>query len=228
MDGLAGVRLRGLAVAFDRLAKAGIFVFNATSSNCISEVPCSLSSSSLLLKSAMRNSDPRVRIVFVYRFNSNFHSIFTLQVAGCDFQHGPIVVFPRIQPFGSDDFSSLGKVYSRHTTGSVNCEISSVSFCLEVVSDSNCCQESCISTIFASHDFVVRAFPLVFDNCAIDLLAQARSESTPSPPFNFMLSKAFSTSFVSASSVISSFSTSILIVRFKIFSSFLSFARNPM
>ena len=41
---------------------------------------------------------------------------------------GPVLVFPRIQPFGSDDFSSLGKVYSRHVTGSVNCENSSVSF----------------------------------------------------------------------------------------------------
>ena len=38
---------------------------------------------------AMRNSDPRVRTVFVYRFNSCFHSIFTLWAAGCDFQHGP-------------------------------------------------------------------------------------------------------------------------------------------
>ena len=34
---------------------------------------------------AMRNSDPRVRIVFDQRFNSEFHSVFTLQVAGCDF-----------------------------------------------------------------------------------------------------------------------------------------------
>ena len=34
---------------------------------------------------AMRNSDPRVRIVFVYRIKSNLHSIFTLQVAGCNF-----------------------------------------------------------------------------------------------------------------------------------------------
>ena len=34
---------------------------------------------------AMRNYDPRVRIVFVYKFNSNFHSKFTLYVAGCDF-----------------------------------------------------------------------------------------------------------------------------------------------
>ena len=40
----------------------------------------------------------------------------------------PILVFTRIQPFGSEDFSSLGKVYSRHATGSVNCENSSVSF----------------------------------------------------------------------------------------------------
>ena len=44
------VRLRGFALAFDRLAKASTFVFNANSSNCISEVSCSLSSS-LLLKS---------------------------------------------------------------------------------------------------------------------------------------------------------------------------------
>ena len=40
------------------------------------------------LVQAMRNSDPGVRIVFVHRFNSNLHSIFTLQVAGCDFQYG--------------------------------------------------------------------------------------------------------------------------------------------
>ena len=29
---------------------------------------------------AMRNSDPRVRIVFIHRFDSNFHSMFTLHV----------------------------------------------------------------------------------------------------------------------------------------------------
>ena len=44
---------------------------------------------------------------------------------------GPILVFPRIQPFGSVDFSSRGKVYSRHVTGSVNCENSSVCFVLK-------------------------------------------------------------------------------------------------
>ena len=31
---------------------------------------------------------------------------------------GPILVFPRIQPFGSVDFSSLGKVFSRRVTDS--------------------------------------------------------------------------------------------------------------
>ena len=41
---------------------------------------------------------------------------------------GPILVFPRIQPFRSDEFSSLGKVYSRQATESVNCENYSVSF----------------------------------------------------------------------------------------------------
>ena len=44
---------------------------------------------------------------------------------------GPILVFPRIQPFGSDNFSSLGKVYSRHATDSENCENSSVSFVMK-------------------------------------------------------------------------------------------------
>ena len=37
---------------------------------------------------AMRNSDPRVRNVFVNRFNSDFHSMFTLPVTGCDFRCG--------------------------------------------------------------------------------------------------------------------------------------------
>ena len=60
----------------------------------------------------MRNSDPRVRIVCVYRFRCNFHSRFTMYVAGCDFQ----LAFTRIQPFGLDDVSSLGKAYSRLVT----------------------------------------------------------------------------------------------------------------
>ena len=77
----------------------------------------------------MRNSDPRVNIVFVDRLNFNSHCKFSLYVAGCDFKTGPILVFPRIQPFGSDDFSSLGKVYSRQATA--NCENSSVSFVMK-------------------------------------------------------------------------------------------------
>ena len=37
-----------------------------------------------------------------------------------------ILVFPRIQPFRSDDFSSLATVYSRHVTGSADCRNLSV------------------------------------------------------------------------------------------------------
>ena len=77
------------------------------------------------LVQVMRNSDP-VRIVFVYRFTFTFHTIFTLRVAGF-----PILVFPRIQPFGSDDFHLLAKCTVRHVTGSVNCENSSVSFVMK-------------------------------------------------------------------------------------------------
>ena len=50
----------------------------------------------------------------------------------------PILVFPWIQPFKSDDFSSLGKVYPRHATGSVNCKNSSVLFVMK------CCLTSTI------------------------------------------------------------------------------------
>ena len=44
---------------------------------------------------------------------------------------GPTLVFPLIQPFGSDESSYLGKVYSRQATESVNCENSSVSFVMK-------------------------------------------------------------------------------------------------
>ena len=66
-------------------------------------------------------------MVFVHRFNSHFHSIFTLQVTGCDFRYGPNYGVPSNPTFGSDDFSFLGKVCSRQATESVNCENSSVS-----------------------------------------------------------------------------------------------------
>ena len=50
VDELTEIRLCGFAFAFDGLAKARAFNFNAYSSNCISEVSCSLSSWSLLIK----------------------------------------------------------------------------------------------------------------------------------------------------------------------------------
>ena len=81
------------------------------------------------LVQAMRNSDPRVRIVFVYRFNS--HSVFTLQVTGCDFQYGSNFGVPSNPTFRIRWFSSRGKVYSRQATDSVNCENSSVSFVMK-------------------------------------------------------------------------------------------------
>ena len=52
------VRLRGFALAFDLFAIASTFVFNANSSNFISEVSCSLPSSSLLLKSVTNLFNP--------------------------------------------------------------------------------------------------------------------------------------------------------------------------
>ena len=50
VDELAESNLCGFALAFDRLAKSLASNLNAFSSNCISEVSCSLSSWSLLFK----------------------------------------------------------------------------------------------------------------------------------------------------------------------------------
>ena len=44
---------------------------------------------------------------------------------------GQILVFTRIQPFGSDGFSISWQMYSRHATDSVNCENSSVSLVMK-------------------------------------------------------------------------------------------------
>ena len=85
MDELAAVRLCGFSLAFDRLAKSLALNFNAQSSNCMSELSCSLSSCSLLLKSVtnlfkpMRNSDPRVTMVLVEGLDSDIYFICTLK-----------------------------------------------------------------------------------------------------------------------------------------------------
>ena len=54
----AEVGLRGVALAFGRLAKASTFIFNANSSDFVSEVSCSLSSYSLSIKSVTNLFNP--------------------------------------------------------------------------------------------------------------------------------------------------------------------------
>ena len=85
VDELARVRLCGFALAFDRLAKARAFDFNAKIFELhlggfllVVVVLLVVAQVRDQLIQAMRNSEPWVRIVFVYRFNSDFHSIFTL------------------------------------------------------------------------------------------------------------------------------------------------------
>ena len=67
---------------------------------------------------------PNFLAVILYQFiplfnRRNFSHMFSLcsqSILGVVFTNtGPILVFPRIQPFGSDDFSSLGRVYSRQS-----------------------------------------------------------------------------------------------------------------
>ena len=128
----ARVRLRGFASAFDRLAKSPALNFNAKTSNCISEVSCSL-----LFKFVTNLFKPWEILTHEWEL-SLFTDIILISTPYLPcrqkvvtFNTGPILVFPRIQPFGSDDFSSLGKVYSRQATDSVNCECSSVFFVMK-------------------------------------------------------------------------------------------------
>ena len=77
-------------------------------------------------------------------------------------------------------------------------------------------------------DSIGVSFP-EFSICAVcSSFFLKRGESTSFASINFMTFNAPSTSFASTSKVVSSFITSMLIVRFKIFSSCLSLAPNPM
>ena len=84
---------------------------------------------------------------------------------------GQILVFPRIQHFGSVDFSSLGKMYSRHVTGSVNCKNSSVCFVmiycptstvfrnpasLQIFINRSCCGSLSTRSLYFCHLFLVQ------------------------------------------------------------------------
>ena len=131
VDELAESRLCGFALTFNRLAKSPAFNLNAYSSNCTSEVSCSL------LFKFMRNSDPRMRVVFVRRYNSYLNSIFTLQATGCNFH------------YGSNFGVHIWQMCSRQVTASVNCENSAVYFVMKYCPIFNNIQESCIHTKLA-------------------------------------------------------------------------------
>ena len=81
----------------------------------------------------MRDSDPRVRIVFIHGHNSDLYSILTVQATSCNFQYGSNFGVSSDPTFGSDvsSSSSPGTVYSRQATAFVNCENSSVSFVMK-------------------------------------------------------------------------------------------------
>ena len=94
VDEQAEVGLLGFALVFDRLANANTSGFKRKCFRLrlrgllLVVVVLLVDQVCDQLVQSMRNSDPRVRIVFVDRFSSNCHSIFTLQVTGCDFQYG--------------------------------------------------------------------------------------------------------------------------------------------
>ena len=137
VDKLAEVRLCGFALTFDLLAKSPAFNFSTYSSNCISEVSCSLSSWSLLFNFVTNLFLPWEILTHEWELSLFIDSIpISTPCLPCRQQvvtsnTGPILVFSRIQPFGLDELASLGNVYSRQATESVNCENSSVSFVMK-------------------------------------------------------------------------------------------------
>ena len=163
VDKQAEVRLGGFTLAFHRLAKASVSVFNANASVFVWEVSCSLSSCSLLLKSVTNFFKPWEILTQEWELSLFTDSILNSTpylpckklVVTCN--TGKILVFTLIQPFGSDDFSSRG------TTAHWICELwefFSV-FRHEILSDFNCGQESCIRTKFTCCDnFSIRSLYL--------------------------------------------------------------------
>ena len=95
VDELEEIRLCVFALAFDRHAKSKytrfqrtIFELHLRSFMLFVVVVLLVAQVHDQPIQAMRNSDPRVRIVLVLKLNSNCHSIFTLWIAVCDFQYG--------------------------------------------------------------------------------------------------------------------------------------------
>ena len=121
---------------------------------------------------SIRNSDPRVSFHFVYRFNSSFHTIFTLQVAGCDFQHGSNFGVPSNPTFRVSWFYLSWQ--SVLTTSHWLCklwELFSV-LCHEITVRLQLLSRILHQYNFLSRGFVVRAFPLVLCVFALNLLVQ--------------------------------------------------------
>ena len=94
---------------------------------------------------ALRNSDPRVRSVSVYRLYSDLNSVLTVQATSCNFQCGSNLGVPSDLTFW---FRCIFVSWQGVLTTD-RCtewwEFFSV-FCHEVLSNPNCCQESCICT----------------------------------------------------------------------------------
>ena len=112
------------------------------------------------LVQSMRNSDPTSENCLFHIFNSNFHSVFTLQITGCDFQYGSNFGVSWIQPFGSVDSPSHGKVYHN-----MSMALQSVRTRQSVLSWSTV-QPQLFPKILnqyksGSIDLVVKAFPLI-------------------------------------------------------------------
>ena len=132
--------------------------------------PCCCSIPWLTYSKPWEISDPRVRIVFVHRFNSNFHSMFTLQITGCDFQYGSnLSVLPNPTFWFRWVFISLLCTHDKP----LNLWIVRILQCLLTWS---AVRPQLLSGILhqykiSSHDLAVITFQLVLDIFAIDLLA---------------------------------------------------------
>ena len=135
-------------------------------------------------------SDPLKRMVLVHRLNSDDHSILILQETSCNFQYGPNLNIPSYPTFGSDEFSSLGKGYSRQTTESLNCENYPVSFVMKY------CPTSTRQVTMKFFNFVPPCVPWS-EECCVCLFHDLPGvpAPTPAPNIDFRLNEHLSVEY---------------------------------
>ena len=150
----------GFAFAFDLAATTLMFVCGTRSSCGSAGICVVLNGIDHILDRSTGNSDPRLRIVLIYRPNSNFNSIFKVLQTGRDFQYRPNSHVSLDPPFWlrSSIISWKGVFATSHWA-----KLSKITSVLghEILSHFNNTHKSCFLTKFTHSVFWWKRFNLL-------------------------------------------------------------------